>query len=452
MLSREDFLSNNRLNKVFSISKDFSQRQAYINSLDRQNVSGKTAVGGKKSSKLPQQSSERLTKKQLDRKMKNRLSAIKSRSNVKRTIWSLEINNRELKQENHDLREALKLTKTSLLPSETSMLTEMESTDNDSSSINSSSKSFYSCRQCGFKNYFQSKPAQSSIQNSSLASDSETMNNFNSNVWFLNHKDLETEIKPHSINLIKEEQQEKLMISSTSSTTGSNLFGKIGFILGIICIIAVLTVKGGIQAEKIIQTGVSSPKRILQDITNIVSKKQATNEILKLLPTKEVEQSPATQIQRYISDEELENKVILKEKRDTFIKQVSNGTSKESCVAKHKYSAANSKLVVPYNLGNKRLTEEGRQLATIQETMTRSIGSIMLTDQTLIDDASLLSFQNIETHYASNNTNEDSGCFFLHMIIPNQVFEMNNYDFGSSAKNAFWEVGCKIFQFKRIDK
>lgn len=451
MLSKENFAPNNRFNKVFSIAKDFSQRQAYINSLDRPKTLIKTAEGGKRSAKYIVVEPDKLTKKQIERKMKNRLSAIKSRSNVKRTIWSLEINNRELKQENHDLREALKVAKGPNTHNDTSILNEVESTDNDSSSMDSSTKSFYSCRQCGFKNYVQPKQSLGLVQYSNLNNlDNETINNFNSNIWFLNHKDLEPEMK--SQNLVKEVQQEKLIIasSSASSSSGLNLF-RYGLSIAVLCILAVFFSIGVKQSGKIIESKVASPSRILQEITEIISPKQPNNELLKLLPNRDAEQSPATQIQRYISEEELENKIILKEKRDKFIKQVSKGKSKESCVIKPKNTSSNSKLVVPYKLGNKRLIEEQSQLATIQETMTRSIGSIMLTDQTLIDDASILSFQNIETHYSSNS-DDDSGCFFLHMIIPNQIFEINNYDFGSSAKNAFWEVGCKIFQFKRIDK
>ncbi len=421
MLLSKDFVDARNGKEIFFIEKNFTNQRTMINNEIKQNRKHE-----KYDSIKSLLSNNKVNEAKLQRKYKNIIAAKKSRDNAKNRLLVLERINKELISENSKLKMMLnsynefnrKIKLNS--PSKISINSINNSNSFDDTTCDIQKSKYINCLNCGYLN---------------IANQYEEERSENSNC---------------SINKSNTEFRSLLEISSVNNNSSlfSSHLSKLSMLIGLICLICI------IFSNSSTTNSISKVQTITKLEENTISKRN-----LQELPFKETKlmERPSSSIQMYSGNNEYsffekvkerESPIIspsslsLSEQRENFIKKISN-LDNSKCF----YNSRNQSNIVPYNLGNK----QERNVIKLEKQIQNNTGSLILSDNSYLDSSSLNSFRNIGNYYNNKNpsNSSDNDCFYLHMIIPNKILQMNNVYF-SNEDNTFWELGCKIFEFKQV--
>ena len=128
---------------------------------------------------------------------------------------------------------------------------------------------------------------------------------------------------------------------------------------------------------------------------------------------------------------------------------------------------SNNKSIIPFNIAkSKGLNQD---YSNFENIIDKNTGSIILSDKAIINSLFKIDKENFDTLFNYNNLNNNNGnksnykdsgnnniedgCFYMHLIIPSYILEINNIinsSYNNSDNGSFWEIGCKIFEFNKI--
>lgn len=101
----------------------------------------------------------------------------------------------------------------------------------------------------------------------------------------------------------------------------------------------------------------------------------------------------------------------------------------------------------------------------LKQAFLENTNSILIPNYAVTNDNFNSNLFKIEAYYDSliNNNNtynnehflnssKEDDCFFIHMIIPSFMFKLNNNNgqYFNSSNESYYEIGCKIFEFRKI--
>ena len=422
MLLSKDFINARNGKEIFNIEKDFTNQRSLANTEIKLS---------KKQEKYDSIQSLLVNKKfkevKLERKYKNIIAAKKSRDNVKHRLILLERLNKELMLENTKLKLRVKSSEDSYSilrfnsPSKISNNSMNISNSYDETTCDNKKSKYVNCVNCGYLNIIYQDGCVIDFSNSSVN---------NSTV------DIGSSLEISSVN---------------NNSLFSAHLSKLSMLIGLICLICIIFTNN-------LTTTLSNTTPYKIQILSKIEEKVINKRNLQELPFKETKlmERPSSNIQMYSGNNEYsfyekikerENPITpssfsLSEQRENFIRKISN-LDNSKCF----HNTRIEKNIVPYNLGNR---QERREI-NLQRQIKDNTGSMILSDNSYLDSSSLNSFRNISDYYNNKNqlNSSNNDCFYLHMIIPNKILQMNNVFF-SNEENAFWELGCKIFEFKQV--
>lgn len=508
MLNIKDFEEKVASNQLFLINKDFTNRRKYIDDLNNYNNNQKNikeysnkevSKGNLLNSDIKNQKNSIYSKLEL-RKLKNKISAKKSRDNVKKLIFSLENINRELKKENGELKHALYLN------------------------INHNKKE-YVCLKCGYNNL----NSLSCTYNSTECNDSYSIFNESNvsiksgNIKFSEAKDsIEINKDTNYINnndfynaSYTISSNTNSLFNSSSSNFVSNNISKISYFIGVICLIMIVTIfnncnllniqnknyinnksiyvpnnnklvnenRSLIQKDSIIRNNIYEYNHLFKENLNSINSNKlldnsnyTSKNTLLFLPNKKKNTNYSSEFKyvKNINNNDINYDllnlstsssidVFINKQRTNIIKKIlSDETNKNYCT-KQSYYIDNfnrndsDKSILPFYIAkSKGLIHKYNDYNSI---ISKNTGSIVLTDKALLNSFIKLDYENFNSFYNYNSNtfnpkdSKDDNCFFLHLIIPSYILEYNNIINNNNKydnNNSFWEIGCKIFEFSKV--